>query len=115
MTRISRTSNIDLLHNVERTQSGNVTKGEQKPSKKSAIQDFSHLKQTVSLMIKDSQEPLEKLKPQIIREIIKFQFSETNFTNVQFKAAYDKLLKETENSDVYQNIINTFIEEQRER
>ncbi len=113
MTRISKTGNIDALHNVGRTSSKSVNKSQQSRSKKPSQLDISQLEKKVRLLVEKNDLPPEQLKDSIIKEIIKWQFGETALMNNQFNQAYDKLKKMTEDSPAYQKILDDFMDDSK--
>jgi len=110
MTKISKTSPIDILPTVARTNSRTSTPSDKLTQKPSSTLDMSQLKEKIRLLlVAGHDEPPEKLREQVIKEIVQWQFGGSNFSKPQFKAAYSKLLATLEDSDSYQKLLDTFV------
>ena len=113
MTRISKTSGIDAPQNIDRTKAKSVKKRAKPTAQKTSKGDISKLKEKVRVLVSSKENPPEKLKEMIVREIISWQFGEAAMGNAQFLRAYDKLVKTTESSEIYQELIESVMKKAR--
>jgi len=115
MTKISKTSSIDALHNLDRVGSKQVNKKSKPSDGKASKTTLSELEKKIQLLIKNNEDDSQQLKESVIKEIIKWQFGESDFNKPQFKNAYANLLATLKDSESYQKILDDFSKKQINR